>query len=332
MNKKIVLVLVLAVVMLFSACSSQTLGKEEPVKAVFADAGWDSIRFHNAVASYIGSVAYNIAGEDIPGTTPITYNGMIAGDVDVYMEVWVDNLPTYHKDVEAGKFKELGVNFDDNKQGLYVPRYVIEGDSERGIEPVAPDLKTVEDLKRYSHVFKDPDNNSKGRIYGAISGWEVDTVMRNKYEFYGLNESYNYFDPGSEAASIAAISSAYNKGEPIVSYHWDPTWLTGKLDLFLLDDAPYDPELYPLGQTECPSMNITICVSNDFFEKAPEFVEFLSKYNTSSALTAEALAYIEDNDASMEEAAKWFLKEHDDLISQWLPEDKAELVRNKLSQ
>ena len=71
---------------------------------------------------------------------PITYNGLISGDVDVYMEVWVDNLPTYQDDLKAGKFKELGINFDDNKQGLYVPEYVIEG-SERGIEPMAPDLK-----------------------------------------------------------------------------------------------------------------------------------------------------------------------------------------------
>lgn len=332
MNKKTLLALALTIVMMFAGCTSQNSGEEQAITVVFADAGWDSIQFHNAVASYIGAAAYNITREEIPGTTPITYNGMIAGDVDVYMEVWVDNLPTYYDDVEAGKFKELGINFDDNKQGFYVPRYVIEGDTERGIEALAPDLKTVEDLKNYSHVFKDPDDASKGRIYGAISGWAVDTVMRKKYEFYGLNENYNYFDPGSQSASIATITSAYNKGEPIVSYHWDPTWLTGKLDLVLLEDAPYDPELYPLGQTECPSMNITICVSNDFYEKAPEFVEFLSNYRTSSALTAEALAYIEDHDASMEDAAIWFLTEHDELINQWLPEDKAELVRNKLSQ
>ena len=63
-------------------------------------------------------------------------------------------------------------------------------------------------------------------------------LLCEKYEFYGLNENYNYFDPGSQSASIATITSAYNKGEPIVSYHWDPTWLTGKLDLVLLEDAP----------------------------------------------------------------------------------------------
>lgn len=332
MKKKIILnLLCVIIVTLLSACSTNVSGDSEPIKAVFADAGWDSIRFHNAVASYIGNSAYNINGDDIPGTTPITYNGMISGDVDVYMEVWVDNLPTYYQDLDAGKFKELGINFDDNKQGFYVPRYVIEGDAERGIKPMAPDLKTVEDLKKYSDVFVDPDDKTKGRIYGAISGWEVDTVMRNKYKFYGLDESYNYFDPGSEAASVAVIASSYDKGEPIVSYHWDPTWLTGKLDLVILEDAPYDEQLYPLGQTECPSMNITICVSNDFYEKAPEYCEFLSKYRTSSALTADALSYIQDTDASMTEAAEWFLKEHDELITNWLPEDKAELVRSKLN-
>ena len=331
-RKSILFTLTLAVAIFLSACSGQAFNESKPVKAVFADAGWDSIRFHNAVAAYIGESAYNIRGEDIPGTTPITYNGLIAGDVDVYMEVWTDNLPTYEADLEAGKFKELGINFDENKQGLSVPRYVIEGDASRGIKPVAPDLKTVADLKNYSHVFADPDDPSKGRIYGAISGWSIDEVMRKKVQYYTLDKDYIYFDPGSESASIAAISSAYEKGRPVVSYHWDPTWLTGKLDLVLLEDAPYDPELYQQGRTECPSMNITIAVSNEFYEKAPEYCEFLSKYRTSSALTAEALAYIEDHNASMKEAAEWFLKEHDELIAQWLPEDKAELVRSKLNK
>jgi ABC-type proline/glycine betaine transport system substrate-binding protein len=114
MNRKTFLLIVCIIaITLFSACSNGTTGEAEPIKAVFADAGWDSIRFHNAVAIYIGEAAYNIDGKDIPGTTPITYNGMIAGDIDVYMEVWVDNLPTYFQDLEAGKFKELGINFPE---------------------------------------------------------------------------------------------------------------------------------------------------------------------------------------------------------------------------
>jgi len=66
-------------------------------------------------------------------------------------------------------------------------------------------------------------------------------------------------------------------------------------------------------------------------KKAPDYVEFLKKYKTSSDLTAEALAYMQDEKANYEDAAVWFLKNHDELISEWLPEDKAELVRKALN-
>ncbi|HPJ01761.1 MAG TPA: ABC transporter substrate-binding protein [Candidatus Limiplasma sp.] len=303
----------------------------ETTHTVFADAGWDSIRLHNAVAAYIGETAYALDTEEISGSTPITYAGLINGDVSVYMELWTDNLASYSDDIAAGKFVELGVNFDDNAQGFYVPRYVIEGDAERGIEPMAPDLKSVADLKNYADVFVDPEEPDMGRIYGAISSWDIDLIMRSKYEFYGINETFNYMDPGSDAALAAAFASAYKKGEAIVGYYWEPTWLTGKYDLVLLEDAPYDPELYPLGQCECPSVAVTIGVSNDFYAAAPEFCEFLSKYHTSSALTAEALTYIMDNDASYEDAAKWFLAKNDALLDEWLPADKAQLVRDALA-
>ena len=300
--------------------------------AVFADAGWDSIRLHNAIASYIGETAYGIETEEISGSTPITYGGLISGDVDVYMELWTDNLATYDDDVASGAFMELGVNFDDNAQGFYVPRYVIEGDAERGIEAMAPDLKTVADLANYSDVFVDPEEPSKGRIYGAISGWDIDTIMRNKYEYYGLDEMFNYMDPGSDAALAAAFASAYKKGDAIVGYYWEPTWLTGKYDLVLLGDAPYDPEIYKTGACACPSVSVTIGVSNDFYAAQPAFCEFLRKYHTSSALTAEALTYIMDNDASYEDAAKWFLTKNDALLDEWLPAGQAQAVRDALAE
>lgn len=313
---------------ILSACGN--VKKSETV--VFGDAGWDSMKFHNAVAMYIADVAYDIESEETSGSTAVTYGALKTGDIQVYMETWTDNIATYTEDVEAGTVIELGVNYDDNIQGIYVPRYVIEGDSERGIEAVAPDLRSVEDLKNYSDIFVDPEDSSKGRIYGAISGWGIDEIMRNKVEFYGLDEFYNYMDPGSDAALSAAIAGAYEKGEPIVAYYWEPTWLTGKYDLVLLEDAPYDPDLFLEGKTECPSVRLTVSVNPEFEEEYPEFCEFLSKYATSSDLTSEALAYIDDNDAEYIEAAKWFLIEHDEVIDQWLPAEKAELVRDALTK
>lgn len=327
MKKRLLaVILCVASVAVLSSCA------KEKETVTFGDAGWDSMKFHNAVAMYIAEQAYGLETNEVSGSTAVTYGALKTGDIQIYMETWTDSISTYEKDVEAGAVTELGVNYDDNIQGLYVPRYVIEGDPDRGIEALAPDLKTVEDLKNYSDVFADPDDPSKGRVFGAISGWEVDEIMRKKIAFYGLDAFYNYVDPGSDAALSAAIAGAYEKGEAIVAYYWEPAWITGKYDLVLLEDAPYEEDLYLLGECECPSISLTVCVNPDYYKANAEFCGFLSQYQTSSALTSEALAYMKNNDALYVDTAKWFLSEHDELLSTWLPEDKAELVRKALAQ
>ena len=300
--------------------------KEQTKTIAFADVGWDSILFHNAVA---GTVAENVFGytwTEVSGSTPITHEAVKKGEIDVHMEVWTDNLPDYASDLAAGALTELGVNFDDNAQGFYVPRYVIEGDPARGIQPVAPDLRTVADLKNYADLFKDPEDPSKGIIYGGIAGWEITDIMHKKYLYYGLDETYNYLEPGTDAATSAVLVSSYDRGEPVVAYYWEPTWLLGKYDFVLLEDEPYDQALFLEGKTQCPPVRVTVCVSNAFYESDPEFCEFLSHYHTSSALTSEALAYIEETGADYKEAAVWFLKEHREMVEGWLTAQQAETL------
>lgn len=323
---KVVLLLVVLMVTSTNAYADNT-----DKKLVFADAGWDSIKFHNAVAGLIAKEIYGYSWSEVPGSSTILHEGLIKEEIDVHMEVWTDNLATYNEDLAAGKFKDLGVNFDDNHQGFYVPRYVIEGDTERGIEAIAPDLKYVWDLKKYPDLFPDAETKGMGRIYGGIPGWEVDTILHNKYLHYGLDENFIYFRPGSDAALSSAITSAYEKGEPIIAYYWEPTWLIGKYDMVLLEDKPYDAATYKEGKTQLPSVNVTIGVSNNFYEKDPGMVEFLSKYKTSSSLTSEALAYMQDTGANYTETAEWFLKKYDNFLDEWLNEEEAEIIRSYLS-
>lgn len=161
----------------FIAGNVNAANEQAKQEVVFADAGWDSVKFHNAVAGFIGTHAYNITPKIISGSTPIIQTALLRGDVDVHMELWTDNVPTFEADMKTGKLLNLGINFDDDKQGLYVPRYLIEGDAKRGIKALAPDLKTVKDLARYAHLFKDPEDPSKGRLYGAIPGWSIDKIL-----------------------------------------------------------------------------------------------------------------------------------------------------------
>lgn len=291
---------------------------EKPIVR-FADVGWDSVRFHNAVAGLVAERFFNFDVRELSSTSVIAHEALVRGELDVVMEEWTANLPTYQEDVQGGKLKELGVNFEDNKQGFYVPRYVIEGDAERGLKPLAPGLKSVKDLARYPQLFPDQERKGRSVIYGGIPGWAITEIMRSKVHYYGLDKWFNYVEPGTDAALSTIIASAMDRGVPVVAYYWTPTWLMGKYDLVLLEDEPFSAALWEQGGCACPSVKVTVCASNDFAGKYPEFCGFLSRYHTTSDLISEALAYMQETGADSRATAEWFLERHDELLQEWLP-------------
>ena len=334
MKRLTIMILLLSLMLVIStACSTGSAendsGKKETL--ILADAQWESIQLHNSIAQIFIEEGFGYKTDVMSGTTSVTFTGLVNGDIDIYMESWVQNIQDAYDDaIESGEVIELSTNFDDNRQGFYVPTYVIKGDADRGIEPMAPDLKTVKDLPKYKEIFKDEEDSSKGRIYGSPSGWEVDNILRQKYETYDLDETYNYFSPGSSSGLAVSLGTSYENGDPWVGYYWEPEWVMAKYDLTLLEDESFSKELW--GENagyacEWPSVDVTIAVNKSLEEKAPEVVEFLSNYKTSKELTNDALLYMQENDASADEVARWFLKENEELWESWASEEIIEKVK-----
>ncbi|GEN45980.1 histidine ABC transporter substrate-binding protein [Alkalibacillus haloalkaliphilus] len=323
-NKLNYAIAVLIVTMgLLTACNGQSSEGQEPI--VFADAGWDSLIFHNEVASVILEAGYDYETSQITGSSTAVWAGISDGDIDVHMEVWKDNLEDiYSEGIENGDFQKVSLNFDDNYQGFYVPTYVIEGDEERGIDPVAPDLKYVEDLPEYKEVFQDPEEHSKGRIVGAISGWTVDEILHDAYLHYGLDDTFNYSRPGSEMAINSDLTNAYENGEPWIGYNYEPNWIMGQYDMTPIVEKEEGP------LESIATQDIEIVVTSSLPDRAPEVTEFLSNYQTSSDITNEALSYIQNNDATPRDAAIKFLQENEELWTNWVPEDVVEKVQSEL--
>ncbi|TFG83833.1 MAG: ABC transporter substrate-binding protein [Erysipelotrichales bacterium] len=327
MKKSFILLLLLSLSLMFSGCS--TSGTKDKT-VVFADAGWDSIQLHNAVAGYVLEKGFGFTWSQVTGSTAITYQALKDGEIDVYMEVWTDNLAPYNQDLAAGLFDEYGVNYDDNAQGLYVPRYVIEGDAARGIVASAPSLVTVADLKNYPEVFKDDEDPSKGRVYGGIPGWEVDKILFNKYNYYGLDENFVYFRPGSEAALTSVLSAAYEKGDAIVGYYWDPTWMLAKYDFVKLEDAPYSEMDFKEGKTAFAAVKVTVAARKDFDTEYPDAAAFLKKYSTTSALNSQMLLHMQETGDNVVKTSIWFMKQHPELLTAWLNAKELALVNKAL--
>ena len=329
--KKIILFVSLCTILVLAACSSkESADSIEVIK--FADAGWDSIRVHNSIAQLIVEEGYGYETEVTSGTSAATMQALEQGDINVYMEVWTDNMKEiYEAAIESGNITNIATNFNDNSQGLYVPTYVIEGDAERGIEPVAPDLKTVQDLAKYPELFQDPEDDSKGRIIGAPSSWVVSEDLETKLETYGLDEQFNYLSPGSDSAIVADLAGAYKKGEPWVGYYWSPTWVTASYDLTLLEDIPYDEAIWEESKgTEFPPNDVVIAVHKDLPSQAKDVVDFLSKYESSNDATEEILKYMNENEVEPEEAAKWWITENEDIWTTWVSEEVAKKVKAAL--
>lgn len=314
--------------------TSLTLNVTAQDKIVFADAGWGSIRFHNEVARVIIEKGYEYPTSVISGSTATTFLGLEQGDIDAYMEVWTNDLgEIYYPALEEGTISQVSVNYNDNSQGLYVPTYVIEGDQERNIQPQAPDLKTVKDLEKYWELFQDEENPSKGRIYGSPPGWTIDRILRTKIKSYGLDQYFNCFSPGSTTALSAAIVGAYEKGEPIVAYFWEPSWVIGMLDMTLLEEPPYSDKKWHEAETfDCAfkKMDIAIAVNQELPERVPEVVKFLSHYHTSSNMTSKALSYMRENEVDAREAALWFLRNREDVWTQWIPEKITKKIKTAI--
>lgn len=298
----------------------------------FVDAQWDSLQVHNFIAGTIIEEGYDYDIEIVSGSTAAGVQGLRQGDVQVFMEMWPDNIPElYDEAIDSGDIKKVSINFDDNSQGLYVPTYVIEGDEDRNIEPMAPDLKRLEDLKDYPELFEDPEDPGRGRVINSPSGWEVDKDIDKKFELYGLDETFNNFLPGSDSAIVTSLVSAYEKGEAWVGYYWEPTTVSADYDLTLLEEPEYDEEIFKdTAGTAFPAMETVVAVNHNLPDQAPDVTEFLSNYETTSQLTEDALVYMGDNDASAEEAAMWWLKEYEDVWTEWIPEDIAEKVKESL--
>jgi len=289
---------------------------------IVAQADWESIEFHNEVVRILIEEGYGVKVETVPADTAVMVAGLRTSDIDLSMEVWSDNIPTYQEELAAGNLVELSVNFDDNQQGLYIPRYLYDQ---------YPGLRTVRDLIDYVDLFPNPEGGSKGIIYGGPDGWSATAFLELKMVAYGLDEYFEFRTIDSSATLNATLAGAYANEQPWVGYNWEPTWALGLFDLVLLDDEPFTEEDFAQGIGAFPTVRVTVAVDRTFEDRYPEIAEFLRNYKTSSDVTSEALAYMQENNVEADAAARWFLTNYESMWTSWVPTDVADRVKASLN-
>ena len=333
------LLAVFLVTLLVAGCGgsdgdSKNAGSDKLV-LTFADVSWDSVKVHNRIAGFIIEHGYGYPecqytfGDSLP-----TLQGLGKGSIDIYMEVWADNYrEAWDKMLADGTVKKLGTNFPDAPQGWYVPTYMIKGDPQRGIKPVAPDLKSVKDLPKYWELFADPETPGKGRFHNSPPGWAATDFNQAKMSAYDLDKYFNVFSTGSDTALATSMVAAYERGKPWLGYYWEPTWVMGKLDMTLLEEPEHDPAVWEKNSgCAFPSAEVLIGINSKLEENAPEIVAFLKNYASTLEQNNDFLAYMSDNDGDANVAAIYFLKKYPEVWKSWIPEDVATKVDKALEE
>lgn len=323
--------LLVCIVTGFSIVVSEATTHAEPI--VFLDFSHDSSQIHNRIGAFIVEHGY---GYDVDFLYAETHPGMLAmrrGDAHIGMELWVDNfLDLWEDSIANDQLLDMGPNYPDALQGWYVPTYVIEGDPERGIEPMAPDLRSVADLPRYWELFQDSEDPTKGRFHNAPTGWEAYSINVDKLDAYGLSDTFTAFVPGSEAALNVSVATAYRRGLAWVGYHFEPSAIMGMYDMTKLEEPEYTEQCWD-DDMMCayPNSNVRVFASSTLQNIAPELIPFLEQYETTLDQANELLSYFENEAAQQpENVVPWFLTTYEQQWVQWVPADVAAKVKDAL--
>ncbi len=290
---------------------------------VFADQEWDTAQIQNAIARRIIEDGYGYPTDAIFGGAGALWPRLVGGDVDVNMEIWLPNQQgVWESAVAKGEVTPLGKSLDDNWQSAYVvPSYLVEQN---------PGLKTVQDIRDYVDIF--PREEGKAVLVNCIAEWRCLGINESQLKSYGLDDIITLQDPGSRASLFTSLEGAYAKGEPWLGYLWGPTQLAAELDLTLLEEPECTESAGPETGCGYPISNVRIAVHPTLVPRAPEVIEFLRKWDFTAAIDVAANAYKRETDATFDEVATWFPKNHGAAWTRWVPADVTQKVKDALAQ
>ncbi|MDE1462217.1 ABC transporter substrate-binding protein [Spartinivicinus poritis] len=324
--------------LLFFLCLTMTLANtvqakecEIDKKIRFAGMNWLSNQITVEIERFILEKGYGCKTTVETGDTLPMLAAISRGDVDIMSEVWINSVSeAWNKAVKEGQVKSLGDVYTGGIEGWFIPKYLAKK---------YPDLKSVSDLPKYKHLFKDREAPGKGRFYSCPIGWACEVINQNLIKAFQLEDQYNVFSPGTGAALKAAITSHYKRRKPILFYYWAPTAVLGKFDMVKLTMPPYDktghicntnPECTKPYPGNYPIAAIKTGIHTDFAKAAPQLVDFISKVKIPTQEVNKLLAWADEEGAESTEVAHYFLKNYESLWTQWVPGDVAKQVKAAL--
>ena len=277
---------------------------------------WDSARVVTAVAKFVMEQGYGCSVTTVPSaSTPALASVAETGKPDILTEVWTNGAPAYAGLVESGKIEPLTeVLSDGGVEAWFVPSYLVEKH---------PELATIEG------ILANPDLVGN-RFHNCPVGWTCQVINTNMAKASLAGAGIEDFVHGSGETLAASIGAAFANEEPWFGYYWAPTSILGKYPMTQVDIGPHDEAIHQCNSEQnCatpklgayPKSVVTTVVTDVFAADNPAVTQLMRNLAFTNTQMGEVLAWKEDNKASADEAAAYFLTNYKDAWGAWLNDD-----------
>jgi glycine betaine/proline transport system substrate-binding protein len=323
----------IAALALFASASASA---SECGSVSIADMNWNSASLIANIDQFILNEGFDCDADLVPGDTMPTTTSMIEkGKPDIAPEIWTNAVrEAIDTGVEEGRITIIGKSLTNGgEEGFWVPKYLVDK---------YPELKTIEGIKQHANLFKHPENPDVGGFYGCPAGWGCQISASNLFDALELGAAgYELIDPGSSAGLSGSIAKAYERQEGWFGYYWAPTAILGKYEMVKVDfGAPVDAEHYLgcIAEADCENPKVTpfpaspvyTVTSKEFADNNKVAAEYLATRGFANSDMNKILAWMEDEQASAEDAAFYFFENYPTVWKAWLPADVADKVASAL--
>jgi glycine betaine/proline transport system substrate-binding protein len=303
------------------AAPTAVFAQEQCGEVTITQMNWDSAAVVTAVSTFLMEQGYGCDVTVVPSdTTPAMTSLSENNEPDIVTELWSNSAgDAYQKLLDEGRIEELGsVLNPGGVEGWWLPTYLVEAN---------PVLATIEGVMANPELVGGMFNN-------CPDGWGCRLVNDNLIRAFDLEGSgIEVFNHGSGETLATSMAAAYQSEEPWFGYYWGPTTPLGMFDMTSIDLGEYDEEAHQANQnadapnplpSAFPAAPVLTIVTKDFMESHPDIAELMSRVTFETDTMSRLLAWKEENNASNEEAAVYFLTNYQDEWSDWINEAASE--------
>jgi len=291
-----------------------------------SEMNWASATVVTAVSKFLIQEGYGCEVTKVPSATvPVVTSLAETGEPDIATELWLNGAQSLPGLIKSGKLIELGrVLSDGGIEGWYVPRYLAEKH---------PELKTI------AGVLANPELVDN-RFHQCPAGWGCAIANASIAKAFEIEKNgVEIFQHGSGETLATSIAAAYTDKKPWFGYYWEPTAVLGKYNMVRVDLGPVRPEVHKcnadaecekVGKSQFPASPVATVVTADFAKREPEIVELMKKVSFTNKQMGEILAWKQDNRASADEAAVYFIQNYKSIWSNWINDEAKEKLAGLL--